>query len=155
MIKWIAVSLAAVSLIVVASYWFVCPCETIPGGALSGDLVEVPVEDWSHVNDIEAVPLCQIEVDFPIPRSMNVNCMSVASDLFVSCSGCAEKQWAARALAHPNGYVRAAGRLYPIAYERVTDAGQLDAIWAARLNKLGREQSPRPEHWWSFSLTSR
>jgi len=69
------------------------------------------------VNDINAVPLCQIQVDFPIPRSMNVNCMSTGDDLFVSCSQCAGKQW------------------------------------AARLTKLGRKLSPRPDHWWSFRLS--
>lgn len=136
------------------TYWFVCPCETIPGGPLAGGTAAQP-SDWSFVNDIEAVPLCQIQVDFPIPRSMNVNCMSPDGDLFVSCSRCADKQWAARALEHPDGFVRAAGIVYPITYERVLDEAQLDAVWAARLGKLGREASPRPDHWWSFALSGR
>lgn len=134
------------------TYWFVCPCETIPGGPLSGETANQPIEDWSFVNERDAVPLCQIEVDFPIPRSMNVNCMSPDGDLFVSCSRCADKQWAAQALEHPNGFVRAAGVVYPITYERVLDEAQLDAIWTSRLSKLGREPEPRPDHWWSFQL---
>ena len=138
-----------------ATYWFVCPCETIPGGPLAGEEVTQPVRDWSFVNDIGAVPLCQIQVDFPIPRSMNVNCMSTGGELFVSCSRCADKQWAARALEHPDGFIRAVGRVYPITYQRVTDESQLDTIWAARFTKLGREPSPRPGHWWGFRLSSR
>ncbi|MBO6557406.1 MAG: hypothetical protein JJ957_12960 [Pseudomonadales bacterium] len=134
------------------SYWFICPCGVIPGGPLFGERVTEPVEDWSFVNDKAAVPLCQIEVDFPIPRAMNVNCMSTGGDLFVSCSGCADKQWAARALAHPNGIVQAAGKVYPITYERVTDEAKLDRIWAARLSKIGKDLSARPDHWWSFGL---
>ncbi len=137
------------------TYWFACPCETIPGGPLSGEQVTDTVSDWSFVNDIEAVPLCQIQVDFPIPRSMNVNCMSAGGELFVSCSYCADKQWAARVLEHPDGFVRAAGLVYPVSYERITNDSHLDAIWAVRLSKLGREWSPRPEHWWSFQLSGR
>lgn len=151
-LKTIGVVLLLAVIGAAGSYWFVCPCETIPGGPLAGETVTEPVQDWSFVNDIETVPLCQIEVDFPIPRSMNVNCMSTGGDLFVSCSGCADKQWAARALEHPIGFVRASGKVYPITYERVTDEARLDVIWAARLNKIGREPSPRPDHWWSFGL---
>lgn len=97
-----------------ATCWFGCPCGYIPGGPLSGDQFPSPDSDWSFVNDLEAVPLCQIEVDFLIPRSMNVNCMSSGGDLFVSCSQCAGKHWSARALAYPEGKVLAAGRVYAI-----------------------------------------
>lgn len=146
-----------VTLLLAASttYWFACPCETIPGGPLSGELVRQPVDDWRFVNDIEAIPLCQIQVDFPIPRSMNVNCMSVNGELFVSCSYCADKQWAARALTYPDGFVRAGTKLYPISYVRVTNEQLLEQVWYARLSKLDTELIERPDHWWTFRLVYR
>lgn len=140
------------ALVAASTYWFACPCDRIPGGALRGEVVEAPIEDWSFVNDAAVIPLCQIEVDSPIPRSMNVNCMSVDDLLYVSCSGYADKLWADRALTHPQGNVRAAGKVHPIRYQRVTNADDLDRIWSARLAKTGAETAPRADHWWSFNL---
>lgn len=136
------------------TYWFACPCSYLPGGPLSGEDA-APPDDWSFVNDVEQVRLCQIEVDFAIARSMHVNCMESEGNLYVSCSRCEGKQWSKRALSHPDGFVRAAGKVYPIRYIRVTGEDDLDRIWAARLTKLGREQSDRPDHWWSFNLATR
>jgi hypothetical protein len=153
--KLIGLIVILIALGAAGTYWFVCPCETIPGGPLAGEEVAEGVMDWSFVNDVEAVPLCQIEVDFILPRSMNVNCMSSASDLFVSCSNCANKQWSARALSHPEGKIRAGGKVYPISYQRVTDSQDLDRVWLARLTKIGRDPVPRPEGWWTFNLVSR
>ncbi len=138
-----------------SGYWFICPCETLPGGPVQGEVDRTPVEDWQFVNDIEAVPLCQIQVDFTLPRSMNVNCMSTGGDLFVSCSGCADKQWSARALKYPDGFVRAGETVYPISYERVTDEAMLDRVWYARLAKIDADLTPRPYHWWTFRLVYR
>lgn len=155
MILKVLVSIILLALLVLgATYWFACPCDRIPGGPLRGDSVEQPISDWSFVNSADEVPLCQIEVDFPITRSMNVNCMSVDKLLYVSCSGCADKQWAARALTNPLGKVRAAQKVYPIRYQRITSEADLDRIWSARLRKIGAEPVERPGHWWSFHLAA-
>lgn len=138
-----------------ATYWYVCPCETIPGGPVQGTVDRTPVEDWNFVNDIEAVPLCQIQVDFTIPRSMNVNCMSTGGDLFVSCSNCANKQWSARAVKYPDGFIKAGDKVYPISYERVMNDEMLDRVWYARLAKIDADMAPRPDHWWTFRLVYR
>lgn len=158
MSKWIKILslLAGVFLIGGSSaYFFICPCAVIPGGSLEGEVVNEPVSDWSFANNSEAVPLCQIEVDFAIARSMNVYCFSSNNALFVSCAQCEGKQWARRVASNPDGFVRAAGRVYPISYSRVTDEDQLDRLWEARRIKIDGENIPRPSHWWSFNLTSR
>lgn len=141
----------AAAIAALVTYQFVCPCDRVPGGSLSGEVVAAPA-DWSFVNDKATVPLCQIEVAFFIPRSMNVNCMSIDEQLYVSCSQCAGKQWAARALEYPLGRVRAAGKVSDIRYTRVVDDVTLDRIWHARALKFGRDPKPRPDHWWSFQL---
>ncbi len=138
------------------TYWFVCPCERIPGGPLSGEDVTESVDDWSFVNDRNVVRLCEVEVDAVLPHSVTVNCMSTGGALYVSCSRCDGKYWSSKALANPAGYVKADGRVYPITYRRVTDETELDEVWMARAAKVGMtEVRERPDHWWTFNLASR
>ena len=98
-----------------------CPCSRVPGAWLFGEWVTDPVDDWSFVNDADAVPLCQVEIQTWRPHSINLNCMADAGKLFVSCSNCAGKRWSQDALKHPAGKIRAAGRVYPVRFERITD----------------------------------
>ena len=144
-------------LLVIAAIGYVvsCPCDRLPGAWLSGDEPAGPVTDWSFVNDREQVPLCQIEVTTWRPHSLNLNCMAADGELFISCSNCAGKHWSESALTHSAGKIKAVDTLYPVNFRRVEEASLLDKVWAARLTKIGREQSPRPDHWWTFQLTSR
>lgn len=153
-IRLIAIFFTLTLIGLVGTYWFACPCEQIPGGPLRGEQAQATDPDWGFVNDRQTVPLCQIEVAFLLPRSMNVNCMSVDGLLFVSCSQCAGKQWSAQALLDSQGRVSVGDKVYPIVYQRVTLDSDLDRIWTARLNKIGADPAPRPEHWWSFNLAT-
>ena len=132
-----------------------CPCNRIPGAWLLGTQAEAPVTDWSFANDRESAPLCQLQINTWRPHSINANCMADNGQLYVSCSNCAGKYWSQSALTHPAGQIRIAGSVYPVTYTRVTDPAELDLAWNARLNKIAREPSPRPDHWWSFKLASR
>ena len=135
-----------------ATYFFYCPCDRTPGVWLSGDEVTEPVSDWSFAND---VPLCQIEVQALLPHSVNLNCMSSNGQLYLSCSGCEGKYWSSAALANPHGRIRIDNLVYPVTLTRVENPATLDEAWVARITKLGRGQATRPDHWWSFELTSR
>ena len=129
------------------------PCGPIPGGALSGNEVDIAVADWSFANDVEH---CLVEVRPESPRSMTVNCMSWQSRLFVSCSSCAGKRWSKIALAEPMARVKVGEALFPVRLERVVDPKELDAVWRARSTKIGEDEpEPRPEGWWTFELESR
>jgi len=130
-----------------------CPCGPLPGVALWGDLSRQPVEDWGLANE---VPLCQLQVRNGIlPQSINLNCMSVDGDLFVSCSSCAEKRWSAIAVDHPQGRIRVDGVVYPVLFKRLLDSTELDRAWQARSKKLKLAPAKtRPDDWWSFQLTS-
>lgn len=136
-------------------YLTACPCGPVPGAWLLGDGPDGPVEDWSFVNDRETVPLCQVEIKTWRPHSINLNCFAEDGELYVSCSNCAGKSWSGSALANPAGKLRAAGTVYPVNFERIEQPAELDRIWAARLLKIRREPTPRPNHWWTFHLTSR
>ncbi len=143
-----------------------CPCETTPGFVLLGDTQEAPVTDWQFAND---VPLCQLQVSvYGLPHAINLNCMATPEGrLFLSCSVCDRKVWAAHVTPGSPGRLRLEGRVYPVTVTRVTDEATLDAAWRARVTKLqvhGTEtgvnarpapDAPRPDHWWSFELRSR
>ncbi len=151
-VKALGVVAALVAVVVLVGYFAVCPCSRIPGGPLSGQGHAGTVADWSFVNE---VPLCQVQVDRGIPWSINLNCMATdTGELYVSCSRCEGKAWSSAALANPNGYIRVADTIYPVALRRVTENAELDRAWAARARKVQREQE-RPDHWWSFALTTR
>jgi len=144
--------LAALSIAGVV-YAMSCPCERTPGLWVSGEPVEEPVADWSFAND---AGLCQIQVSGVLPHSVTLNCMSTGQRLFVSCSDCEGKRWSGYALADPEGWIKIGEFRYPVLIKRVDEASQLDKAWVARLRKVSRNQRPlRPDHWWSFELTSR
>ena len=131
-----------------------CPCERMPGTVLLGSQIDAPVSDWSFANDVR---LCQIEVQGVIPWSVNLNCMADAQGaLYLSCARCDGKYWSGRALAHPDARVRIGVDLYPVRLSRVQEAARLDHAWRTRAAKTGMgADSPRPDHWWSFAVTSR
>lgn len=134
-----------------------CPCERMPGVALWGDEVAEPVENWAFVNN---TGLCQLQVDGGLlPQSLNLNCMSTDGALYISCSRCAGKRWSTTALHNPKGRIRVEGQVYAIVLRRVQDAAELDRAWGARAEKLrgfGRSvNAARPDHWWTFELSSR
>ncbi|MGE0623148.1 MAG: hypothetical protein AB7I04_20195 [Pseudomonadales bacterium] len=141
----------------VLAWTYYCPCERTPGGYLLGPEATEPVADWSFVNDLEAVPLCQIQVQVGVlPHSVNLNCMADGGELFLSCASCDGKRWSMAALAHPDVRLRAGDRVYPVSVTRVTDPTTLDRAWIARAAKLGRAtDTPRQEGWWSFRVVSR
>ena len=156
MLKIVLAVLLLLVVVAAGSYWFVCPCERIPGGPLSGEVVADPVADWSFVNNSSEVPLCEVQIQAIVPHSVTVNCMSAAEALYVSCSQCAGKYWSSKAVVNPAGQVRAAGLVYPINYRRVTETEELDLVWKARAKKVGLDETTsRPDHWWTFNLTSR
>ncbi len=154
-LKLLLISLSVLLLtgVVVASVvWIVsCPCERIPGGYLMGKEAETPISDWSFAN---SEPLCQIEVGSLVRHSVNLNCMAVDGELYLSCANCEGKRWSTIALETQRGRIRIGSKVYPVSLTHVTDANVLDAAWQARAEKLGRESRPRADGWWSFHLRS-
>jgi hypothetical protein len=135
-------------------WYFYCPCERTPGGYLIGRTAG-PVQDWSFVNDRDAVPLCQIEVRRIVPHSVNLNCMAADGAAYLSCAECAGKAWSTAALGDSRARLRAGGVVYPVTVARVTDEAELDRAWTARAAKTGRPAGERSPGWWSFRVRSR
>jgi hypothetical protein len=139
------------------TWFFYCPCERTSGGYLLGEVADEPVTDWTFANDMDTVPLCQIQVDAGLlPHAINLNCMSDNGALYLSCSSCDGKRWSTAVLNNPSARLRAAGTVYPVTVTRVTDPAMLDRVWIARAAKRGRStDTPRQDGWWSFRVVSR
>lgn len=153
LIPFVLAVLVTAILVAVIVYAKTCPCDRTPGLWLSGEASSKPVKNWSFANN---AGLCQLQVYGVLPHSINLNCMSAEQRLFLSCSDCSGKAWSRYALADPEGWIKIFGVLYPVSMSRITDEDQLDKAWAARLRKVSRNsKQPRPDHWWSFELTSR
>jgi hypothetical protein len=152
MVAWPVVLLALLAGL--AGWFFYCPCERVPGGWLLGEIVTEPIADWSFANE---TPLCQVEVQAGnVPHSINLNCMSSAGLLYLSCARCEGKMWSTAALEDPAARLRIGERVYPVTLTRLTDDAELDAAWRARETKLGRDPDrPREAGWWSFRVESR
>ncbi|MEZ5490651.1 MAG: hypothetical protein R3F50_10075 [Gammaproteobacteria bacterium] len=141
-------------------YSSICPCERTPGGFLFGERPEQPVSDWSFANQVE---LCQIQIWAGIrPHSINLNCMATPDgNLYLSCSVCDTKYWAARVGENEQGRLRLNGVVYPIVLNRVTDPAEMDRAWQARDAKLNSlpnpvgaptPGAPRAERWWTYRI---
>jgi len=152
-------------LVMGARWFFTCPCDTMPGAVLWGEVVEEPVSDWTFANNVE---LCQIQVQGTIfPQANNLNCMATPDGkLYLSCSNCEPKRWSRLARENPNGRIRLDGRVYPVTITHVTDPAEADRAWHARLVKLENSTvlgagtpvgTPRPPdaQWWTFRVESR
>ena len=149
--------LAGISMIGFLVWFFYCPCERTSGGYLLGTNISTPIDDWSFANDMNTVPLCQIQVSPGLlPHSINLNCMAADGELYLSCSGCDGTHWSSAVLDNPAARLRAAGKVYPVTVTRVTDPATLDRAWIARAAKLGRPAgTPRQDGWWSFRVVTR
>lgn len=155
------VGVAALAIGAFTIWFFSCPCERTPGAYLSGEQIDEPVADWGFANQVD---LCQIQTRSGIlPHAINLNCMADTNgNLFLSCSQCDGKRWSTAALENPSARIRLEGLVYPVSLRRLQDSAELDNAWRARTLKLSSQggETPteipeRPDHWWSFQVTSR
>lgn len=159
-LKFALFGLATLALGATAVWVSTCPCERLPGAYLSGERVEEPVTDWKFANQVQ---LCQIQTRSGIlPHALNLNCAADTNgDLFLSCAQCEGKRWSTAAILNPEAYIRLDGLVYPVNLRKLDSNSELDNAWRSRAIKLAnlRGESPneiseRPDHWWSFQVTS-
>ena len=146
----------------------VCPCAVTLGGVLFGDVVKEPISDWNNTTANQE-NLCQLQIWAGIrPHSINLNCMATPDgELFLSCSVCDRKYWAARVGRDEEAVLRLGSLLYPVYINREQDPETMDRAFRARVAKLQHTDidtmvTPRPpldqerfDHWWTFRVSSR
>jgi hypothetical protein len=141
-----------------------CPCSTLRGFILLGQVHKEPVTDWTFVND---VPLCQLQIPTSVgPYSLNLNCMATATgDLYVGCARAPERYWCQQVKKNHPGRLRANGKVYPVVLNRVLDPVVVEQAFRARVKKLQvygegtpfprpKPDAKREETWWAFHANS-
>tara|TARA_B100000686_G_C16776676_1_gene968933 strand:- start:1186 stop:1737 length:552 start_codon:yes stop_codon:yes gene_type:complete len=168
---WVGGGLLSIALLVTSGFIIfsnICPCVTLPGGYLFGEAVQEPVTDWNNTSANQE-NLCQLQIWAGLrPHSINLNCMATPEgELFLSCSVCDRKYWAARVEADEEAVLRLGELIYPVYVNRETDPSIMDRAFRARVQKLQYTDietmvTPRPplgqerfDHWWTFRVTSR
>lgn len=168
---WVGGGLAAALVCAVVGFLVfssICPCAVSPGGFLFGERVDTPVPDW-NTTTANQENLCQLQIWAGIrPHSINLNCMATnEGELFLSCSVCSTKYWAARVGVDEAAVLRLGTLTYPVTLNRETDPVAMERSFRARVLKLQYTDletmvtprppldEQRPGHWWTFRVTSR
>ena len=102
------------------------PVLMIPGGALSGEVVEAPVDDWSFADD------AFIDVEFrpEDPYSVELNYIVRDGELYIDPAE--GRTWFEYLKEDPRLRVRFGSRVYPVRAVLVGQPGELDGFDADR-----------------------
>ncbi|MGH0035288.1 MAG: hypothetical protein ACQGVK_09700 [Myxococcota bacterium] len=134
------------------------PIGPIPGGALGGEVVSAPVDDWSFTADIETA---QLETRPEDPYSVNIwiygegERLYVPTSLILGSSEPTEREWVRNLVADDRVRLRVDGRIYERRAVRITDAAELDQARTKLLQKYDVEADEHSSAAWIFRLVPR
>lgn len=103
------------------------PFLVFPGGALSGEVVEEPVTDWSFVTD----SYVDLETRPSDPYSVELNYFVREGRLYLDPAE--GRRWLDHLRADDRVRVRFGGKVYPLRAVRVTDPAELEGFDPERL----------------------
>ncbi len=104
------------------------PVEQRPGTKLSGELVEVPVTDWSF-HESRTLVYVQTNTWYGIPHSITTTSMVLDGDLYVPCGWCATKRWPKNVASDPDVIVKVGGKRYPLRAELIEDPATVERVF--------------------------
>lgn len=102
------------------------PFFVFPGGALSGEVVTTPVQDWSFVND----RFMDLETRPDDPYSVELNYFVRDGELYIDPAE--DRTWHRYIREDPRVRVRFGGRVYPLEAVLVGRPGELEGFDADR-----------------------
>jgi hypothetical protein len=116
----------SIALAALASISLACgPLGPIPGGRLSGEVVNSPMEDWSFASDVETIELETLPDD---PYSVSVWFVSQGSRLWVASGGGDKSKWAQNLSSDPRARLRIDGKLYERRAVRAEEHAEQDEV---------------------------
>jgi len=116
-------------LLAVTVAWLVAcggPMLVFPGGALRGELVTEPVDDWSFADD----PFIDLETRPANPYSVELNYIVRDGQLYIDPAE--GRNWLAYIREDPRVRVRFGDRVYPVTAVLVGGPGEVDGFDADR-----------------------
>jgi hypothetical protein len=118
------------------------PHGPVPGGRLTGEVVNAPVDDWSFAKGVETI---SIETRPGDPYSVNVWFVSHGPRLWVAAGGGAGSKWAKNLMADPRVRLLIDGKLYERKAVRTTDQAELDEALVLYQTKYDYQRDPKDE----------
>lgn len=158
LVIWLAAGVLLLVVIGVAARYHDGPLGPFPGGAMTGEIVDAPVADWSAVlpPNPELRQHIEVQVDPDDPRAITTSYVVRDGKLYVFALLATRKTWPALAVADDRLVVRFAGKLYPLRAVRVTDPAELTPL-ALGLKEVAPGENANAEALptWYFRLEPR
>jgi hypothetical protein len=132
------------------------PEERRPGLRLSGEAAPEPVLDWSFTDEYPEIYL-ETRPSYLVPHSVTIVCASLEDRLYVGARNPTEKRWVGHVGRNPDVRLKIGDNVYEARLERVSDPGEIAAVYGAYARKYGWEPEPRSERpeVWYFRVLAR
>lgn len=116
------------------------------GGALRGDVVAEPVEDWSFAAGVDRV---WVETRPESPKSFHTGCVVEDGNLYLPSGEPTRRRWVMDVLADSRVRIRIEGKIYQARLVRVLDTGEFAGVRARFIAKyrLNPEEVAQRELW--------
>ena len=131
------------------------PIGMFAGGALSGDLMTEPVDDWSFASREEEELQLQIGLQTPgvSPYSITTHFAVVEGRLYIGADFLFPfKQWVHRVAVDDRVLVKVGDRLYPRRAVRVRDAQEHAAVFEEAARRVGADPEDFAAEVWFFRM---
>jgi hypothetical protein len=137
LVIWLGAGLLVLVVIGFAARYHDGPLGPFPGGAMTGEIVDARISDWSAVlpPNPDLRQHVEVQVGPDDPRAVTTSYVVRDGRLYVFALLGARKTWPALALADDRVVVRFADKLYPLRAVRVTDPAELAPL-ALQLEEL-------------------
>jgi hypothetical protein len=100
------------------------PSDERPGFALSGEVVQQPVRDWSFASDAKEISI-ETATPYFIPHSVTIWCVTLDNQLYVGAWEADTKHWVANVRRDPNVRLKIGDKIYAQKLEPMTDAATI------------------------------
>jgi hypothetical protein len=100
------------------------PSDERPGFALSGEVAEQPVLDWSFASDVKEISI-ETATPYFIPHSVTIWCATLGDQLYVGAWEADTKHWVANVRRNPNVRLKIGDKIYAQKLEPITDAATI------------------------------
>jgi hypothetical protein len=105
-----------------------------PGFWLSGNLITVPVTDWSFADSYPTIEV-QTNTRYLIPHSVTIWCVSYENHLYLQALG---KMWKRNVVRDPHVRIKIANQLYDRAVVSVSDSAEFFGVEQSMAKKYSR-----------------
>ena len=155
-LRWFGIALAVLA--VGGAVWYpnrTDPVAMLAGRALSGEVANELIEDWSFADEHR---LIKVETRPAAPHSVTTASLVFEGDLYVPAKSGSTKSWTQYALADARARLKIGDRVYPVSLARVRDEALIERLIAFAVKKtraeVGRDMEI-PEDVWVFKVQSR